>query len=118
MPQANARTAAAAARRSSRAHGLENLTRNLMNYFVALGASRGHVFTLRDINLQVMMNVYAPQERALLDVVLAGLVADGELSRTPEPGYVLTDAGRDRVRRLGSHVTQGTGAGSTVHHDP
>jgi hypothetical protein len=89
-----------------------------MNYFAAVGAPRGHVFTLRDINLQVMMNVYAPQERALLDVVLAGLVADGELSRTPEPGYVLTEEGLKRVSHLVSHVAQGTGAGSTVHHDP
>jgi hypothetical protein len=89
-----------------------------MNYFVALGAPRGHVFTLRDINLQVMMNVFAPQERALLDVVLAGLVADGELSRTPEPGYVLTDEGLERVRHLGAHVARGAGAGSTVHNDP
>ena len=104
MPEANVRAAVAAARRSHRALSLENLTRNLMNYFVALNAPRGHVFTLRDINLQVMMNVYAPQERALLDVVLAGLVADGELSRTPDPGYVLTDEGLNRVRQLGSHA--------------
>jgi hypothetical protein len=88
-----------------------------MNYF-ALGAQRGHVFTLRDINLQVMMNVFAPKERALLDVVLASLVAEGELSRASEPGYVLTEQGLERVRRLRSHMALGARAGPTVHHDP
>ncbi len=105
MPEASVRrVTAAGTHRSRRALCLENLTRNLMNYFVALGAQQGHVFTLRDINLQVMMNVFAPEERALLDVVLAGLVADGDLSRTFEPGYVLTEQGLDRVRTLRSHV--------------
>ena len=90
---------------------MDNLTRNLTNYFVALGAQQGHVFTLRDINLQVMMNVFAPEERALLDVVLAGLVADGDLSRTPEPGYVLTEQGLNRVRNMRWPVAQDKRAG-------
>jgi hypothetical protein len=107
MREANVRAAAPAAHRSHRALFLENLTRNLMNYFVALGARQGHVFTLRDINLQVMMNVFAPGERELLDVALAGLVADGDLRRASEPGYVLTDQGLNRVKLLRSDVARG-----------
>jgi len=111
MNEANVRASTPAAHRSSRALGLENLTRNLMNYFAALGASQGHVFTLRDINLQVMMNVFAPKERALLDVALARLVAEGDLNRVSEPGYVLTDQGLNRVRLLRSNVAQRECAG-------
>jgi hypothetical protein len=57
------------------------------------------------------MNVFAPRERALLDVVLERLVAEGDLSRVSEPGYVLTDQGLNRVRLLRSHVAQGEVAG-------
>jgi len=117
MPEANVRTAAPAAHRSPRALCIENLTRNLMNYFVALGALQGHVFTLRDINLQVMMNVFAPNERALLDVVLARLVAEGDLRRVSEPGYVLTDQGLNRVRLLTRARWSVSNAGRPVHHD-
>jgi len=111
MPEANLRATLAGAHRSRKALRVDNLTRNLTNYFVALGAQQGHVFTLRDINLQVMMNVFAPEERALLDVVLAGLVADGDLSRTPEPGYVLTEQGLNRVRNMRWPVAQDKRAG-------
>jgi hypothetical protein len=103
MPEANVRAIAAAARRSHRALCIESLTRNLENYFVALGAPKGHVFTLQDINLQVMMNVFAPEERALLDVVIEALVLDGGLRRVSATGYVLTDEGLGRVSRLRSH---------------
>ena len=117
MREANARTIPAAAHRSLRALRLESLTSNLMNYFAALGAQQGHVFTLRDINLQVMMNVFAPDERALLDVVLARLVAEGDLSRVSEPGYVLTDQGLNRVRLMTRARWSVSNAGRPVHHD-
>jgi hypothetical protein len=117
MPETNVRAASLDAHRSPRALSIENLTRNLMNYFVALGASQGHVFTLRDINQQVMMNVFAPQERALLDLVLARLVAEGDLSRVSEPGYVLTDQGLSRVRRLTNARWGVSNAGRPIHHD-
>ena len=117
MPETNVRAATPAAHRSPRALCLENLTRNLMNYFVALGPLRGHVFTLRDINLQVMMNVFAPKERAMLDVVLARLVAEGDLSPVSEPGYVLTDQGLDRVRLLTRARWSVSNAGRPVHHE-
>ena len=117
MPETNVRAASLDAHRSPRALSIENLTRNLMNYFVALGASQGHVFTLRDINLQVMMNVFAPKERALLDVVLARLVAEGDLSPVSEPGYVLTDQGLDRVRLLTRARWSVSNAERPVHHE-
>ena len=117
MPEANVPAAKPSAHRSPRALSLENLTRNLMNYFAALGASQGHVFTLRDINLQVMMNVFAPDERALLDVVLARLVAEGDLRRVSEPGYVLTDQGLNRVRLMTRARWSVSNAGRPVHHD-
>ena len=96
MTDANVRPAAP---RSERTRHLENLTRNLVNYFSAVGARRGHVFTMRDLNLQVMMNTFAPEERALLDVVLTSFVHDGSLRRLSETSYALTDEGLRRVRR-------------------
>jgi len=85
---------------SDRSPSVDVLTRKLLGYFAALGAPKGHVFEVRDINLQVMMNVYAPAERALLEVVIEGLVQRGALRRVSATGYSLTDDGLARVRRL------------------
>ena len=71
----------------------EILTRNLLNYFAAVAGRQGHVFELRDINLQVMMNVFAANERLLLDGALDGLVAGGVLLRVSPTGWSLTDLG-------------------------
>ena len=63
------------------AQRLEELTQRLLDYFAAIGARAGHVFELRDINHQVMMNVFAADERAVLDAALDGLVAGDVLLR-------------------------------------
>jgi DNA-binding transcriptional regulator PaaX len=81
---------------------VDTITRNLENYFAAIGAPKGHVFELRDINLQVMMNAFAADERALLDVALSRLVDDGSLQRVSATGCSLTDEGLARVKRARS----------------
>lgn len=77
---------------------LDRLTRSLLNYFGAVGAPRQHVFTLRDINMQVMMNTYEAGERALLGVALARLVEAGDLLEISPTSYRLTGTGLRRVR--------------------
>ena len=79
---------------------LAPLTKRLVEYFTAIGARAGHVFELRDINLQVMMNVFAADERALLDAALDRLVADGMLLRVSATGCSLTAAGLEQVNCL------------------
>jgi len=81
------------------AQRLEKLTQRLLDYFAAIGARAGHVFEMRDINHQVMMNVFAADERAVLDAALDGLVAGGTLVRVSPTGWSLTDSGRERVAR-------------------
>jgi len=107
---------APAAARSHRAEDVERLTRRLVDYFVALSAAKSHVFELRDINLQVMANVFAPKERALLDVAIEGLIQDGVLHRVSATGYSLTDEGVGRVTQLRSH--RDVGATSADHLAP
>jgi len=84
------------------AQRLEKLTQRLLDYFAAIGARAGHVFELRDINHQVMMNVFAADERAVLDAALDGLVAGDVLRRVSASGWSLTDAGLEQVNRLRS----------------
>ena len=92
-----------------RCHAVDVLTRKLLEYFAALGGPKGHIFELRDINLQVMMNVYAPAERALLEVVIEELLQDGGLRRVSATSYSLTDEGIGRVRRV-RHASMGAAA--------
>jgi hypothetical protein len=83
-----------------REHALQELTHRLLTYFGTVGAPRFHLFTLSEINLQVMMNSYAAKERDLLAIALAGLVADRDLLAMSPTSYNLTDQGMLRVRLL------------------
>jgi hypothetical protein len=98
--------------RAERPAAVQAVMRNLVNYFAAIGAAKGHVFELRDINHHVMMNVFAPEERALLDVALDGLIEDGALWRVSTTGCSLTDDGlahvnRQRAAHQGSPAARG-----------
>jgi hypothetical protein len=77
---------------------LDDLTRRLLRYFGSVAEPRHHLFTLSDINLQVMMNSYAAKERDLLATALADLVSQGCLLPASPTSYDLTDAGMLRVR--------------------
>ena len=82
---------------------LEDLTRRLLVYFGAVGAPRHHLFTLSEINLQVMLNSYAANERDLLPIALAGIVNNGDLRATSPTSYSLTDQGLRRVQGARTH---------------
>jgi hypothetical protein len=71
----------------------EKVKQYVMQYLASVG-NAGTVFTLRDFNSQVMMNVYAAEERAVLEVALAELVDAGILERRAPTEYVLTQDGR------------------------
>ena len=79
---------------------VEMLTHRLLCYFGSMGSPRSQVFTLRAINLQVMMNVYSASERDGLGAALAGLVASGALLQVSATDYELTDDGMLRVRAV------------------
>lgn len=78
----------------------EKVKQDLMKYFAAVGAGAGHFFTLRDFNSQVMMNTYAPQERAALDVALLELVDAHILIRQSPTEFMLTASGLTLVRGM------------------
>jgi hypothetical protein len=76
------------------------VTQDLMNYFAAIGAAEGHRFSMRDFHSQVMMNVYAPDERAVLDLALGELVDTAVLRQASPTEYVLTPEGLLSVRAI------------------
>jgi hypothetical protein len=96
---------------------LERLTRRLLEYFAAIGAGPGHVFELRDINHQVMMNVFAASERDMLEAALDALVADGMLLRLSATGCSLTEQGVERVNSLRSTSARGAAPGPAPQRD-
>jgi len=73
---------------------------DLLQYFSATSAPAWHRHTIRDFNLQVMMNVYAPAERAALDLALDELIEEQLLMRVSDTEYVLTPHGIGRVTAL------------------
>jgi hypothetical protein len=73
---------------------------DLLQYFGATGAPAWHRFTIRDFNLQVMMNVFAPKERAALDVALDELIEAQVLMRVSDTEYVLSPHGFGLVTAL------------------
>jgi hypothetical protein len=81
-------------------NAVEKVTNDLMNYFAALGAAAGHNFSIRDFHSQVMMNTFAAEERAGLDLALAQLVETGVLRQASPTEYVLTPQGLLRVRAI------------------
>jgi hypothetical protein len=84
----------------------------LMNYFAAIGAQEGRVFTLRDFNDQVMMDLFAAEERAGLAIALDAMIEAGVLRRASPTEYSLTPAGLSlvAVMRLNSYRRR-TGTG-------
>jgi hypothetical protein len=78
-------------------HGVKQ---DLLEYFGAIGASPGHRFTIRDFNQQVMMNVFAPSERACLDLALDELIEARVLEQVSETEYVLAPQGLGLVAEL------------------
>lgn len=79
---------------------VDDVVRDLMNYFAAIGAASGRTFSIRDFHSQVMMNAYAPQDRDCLDPALASLCDAGVLERASATEYVLTPTGLARVKAL------------------
>lgn len=63
-------------------------------------ARPGRVFGPRDFNTQVMMNIYAPEERAALAPVLRQLVDEAILRHVSPTEYEVTPAGLQRLKSL------------------
>lgn len=78
----------------------DDVVRNLMNYFAAIGSVTGRTFTIRDFDTHVMMNAYTPEERQCLASALAAL-AEADIVR-PESStdYCLTAKGLGEVRAM------------------
>lgn len=79
--------------------GNDKVKRALMGYLAAVG-SADHVFTTRDFNTQVLIQVYKPEERAGLDVALGDLIAAGLLAQESATQWRLTPAGVDQMRAM------------------
>lgn len=79
---------------------VDDVVRNLMNYFVAIGAVAGRTFSIRDFNTQVMMNAYAPADRDCLRDALAALVEAGIVEPSSPVDYWLTAKGIKEVRAM------------------
>jgi hypothetical protein len=78
----------------------DEVVRNLMNYFAAIGSVTGRTFSIRDFNTQVMMNAYSPEERECLTHALAAL-AEADIVRPESPiDYRLTAKGLAEVRAM------------------
>jgi hypothetical protein len=79
---------------------IDDVVRNLMNYFAAIGAVTGRTFSIRDFDTHVMMNTYAPQDRECLAHALAAL-AEADIVRPASPtDYCLTAKGLGEVRAM------------------
>lgn len=76
---------------------------DLMEYFAAVGAAPGRLFSIRDFNSQVMMNTFAPEARDCLEVALRELCAEGVVTKQSATEYLLTAEGLALV-----HVLRGT----------
>jgi hypothetical protein len=96
--------------RGVRVKAIERVKLELVDYFATIGAAPGCIFTIRDFNSQVMMNVYSPEERAALGYALAQLVDAGILRLASATSYLLTAEGlamvkaKRRERSFGRHV--------------
>jgi hypothetical protein len=75
---------------------------DLMEYFAAVGAAPGRLFSIRDFNSQVMMNTFAPEARDCLDVALRELCAEGVVTKQSATEYLLTAEGLALVHALRS----------------
>jgi hypothetical protein len=79
---------------------IDDVVRDLMNYFAAIGAVPDRTFSIRDFHTHVMMNAYTPQDRECLAHALAAL-AEADIVRPESPtDYRLTAKGLDEVRAL------------------
>jgi hypothetical protein len=106
--------AKAAPDRGVRVRAVESVKLQLLDYFATIGAAPGYMFTIRDFNSQVMMNVYEPVERAALGYALTQLLDAGILRQGSATSYLLTAEGRAMVkakrreRALGRHIARGS----------
>ena len=87
-----------ASARGMRPRAIESVRLQLLDYFATIGAAPGRVFTIRDFNSQVMMNVYVPTERAALGYALTQLLDAGILRHSSATGYLLTAAGQSMIK--------------------
>jgi hypothetical protein len=78
----------------------DDVVRDLMNYFAAIGANAHRTFSIRDFNTQVMMNTFEPEERACLHLALAKLVEDEVVQPVSATDYLLTDKGFNAARAI------------------
>ena len=77
-----------------------DVERALMNYFAAIGAAAGRTFSIREFDTQVMMNAYAPEDRACLALALAALAGAGVVLAASPTDYQLTPEGLRQVRAI------------------
>lgn len=78
----------------------DDVVRNLMHYFAAIGSVTGRTFTIRDFDTHVMMNVYAPEDRECLRHALAALAEADIVCPESPTDYRLTAKGLSEVRAM------------------
>lgn len=76
----------------------QEVERKLMDYFVAVGGDRARLFSVRDFDTQVMMNAFAPDDRAMLQQAISSLVAANILAPFTRTDWQLTPKGLEAIR--------------------
>jgi len=79
---------------------VDKVVRDLMDYFAAIGADAYRTFSIRDFNNHVMMNAYAPADRACLGLALESLARGGIVKPASATDYTLTPKGVTDVRAM------------------
>jgi hypothetical protein len=79
---------------------IDDVVRNLMNYFAAIGAVPDRTYSIRDFHTHVMMNAYTPQDRECLSRALEALTEADIVQAASPTDYRLTAKGLGEVRAM------------------